>query len=155
MRKGLILLLNKWLSFFLLFFVLFLYDFLSKKRENVHLDIQGLDLNFDMYMRALKDRLDFILNQTYISPHRPLTSSLKRIVRKVTVKERTSRAYLSTNHIQSTAAYLDIDLRPCNSPFFTYSNPCDFKKQIPLRTAREIRRLTRWSWITDIKGSGH
>lgn len=55
------------------------------------LDIQGLDLNCDMYMRALKDRLDFILNQTYCHSQ-PLTTSLKRIGRKVTVKERTSRA---------------------------------------------------------------
>ncbi len=91
----------------------------------MHLDIQGLDLNFDMYMRALKDRLDFILNRTFF-PSQPLTSSLKRIVRKVTVKERTSRAYLSTNHIQSTAAYLDIDLRPCNSPFFYLFQPLRF-----------------------------
>lgn len=54
------------------------------------LDKQGLDLNC-VYMGALKDRRDFILNQTYCHSQ-PLTTSLKRIGRKVTAKERTSRA---------------------------------------------------------------
>lgn len=44
------------------------------------LDKQGLDLNC-VYMGALKDRRDFILNQTYCHSQ-PLTTSLKRSRRR-------------------------------------------------------------------------